>query len=132
MTARSVFAAVAVLGLILTGCGSSTDDAATESTSSSSSPSSSTSSSGTDKGEAAVITIKDFKYEGPDSVAPGTMIKVTNEDDVPHTVTAEGDGGFEVRVEAGATATLKAPAKAGSYPYTCSFHPQMKGTLVVA
>jgi plastocyanin len=40
--------------------------------------------------------------------------------------------GFEVRVESGATATLTAPAKAGNYPYTCSFHPQMKGMLVVA
>jgi hypothetical protein len=60
MTARSVFASVAVLGLILTGCGSSADDAATEKTGSSSSPSSSTSSSAMDMSGAAVITIKDF------------------------------------------------------------------------
>lgn len=132
MTARSVFVSVAVLGLILTGCGSSGDESATKNTSSPSAVSSSGSASGSDMSSAATITIKDFKFEGPDSVAPGTMITVTNEDDVPHTVSAEGDGGFEVSVKAGATGMFKAPAKAGSYPYLCGFHPQMKGTLVVA
>jgi plastocyanin len=80
---------------------------------------------------ASVITIKNFMFSGPSSVSPGAKVMVKNEDGTNHTVTATGAGGFDVTVIAGKTATFVAPAKAGSYPYVCTFHSDMTGTLVV-
>ena len=81
--------------------------------------------------EIVMITIKDFKYEGPDSVGPGAKVVVMNEDAVNHTVTAEKKSDFDVTVEAGSTATFTAPTTPGTYKYICTFHPNMMGTLVV-
>ncbi|WP_155849957.1 hypothetical protein [Arthrobacter sp. H41] len=47
--------------------------------------------------EEVMITITDFEYEMPESIAPGAMVTVVNEDSAPHTVTAEDDGGFDER-----------------------------------
>lgn len=80
--------------------------------------------------EAAAITIADFEFQGPDSVAPGAEVTVTNEDSTSHTVTAD-EGSFDVTVEGGATATFTAPSEPGSYDYVCNFHGDMTGTLVV-
>ncbi|MGI8612722.1 MAG: cupredoxin domain-containing protein [Nocardioidaceae bacterium] len=39
---------------------------------------------------------------------------------------------FDVNVTAGGgTATFTAPTKPGSYPYHCTYHSSMHGTLVV-
>ncbi len=78
-----------------------------------------------------MISIKDFMFSVPASVAPGAMIMITNNDNEAHTVTSK-DGGFDVKVAGrGGTAQLTAPTKAGSYPLTCDFHANMSGTLVV-
>jgi plastocyanin len=78
------------------------------------------------------ITIAGFAFTTPSSVAPGASITVTNQDSVEHTVTADSAGGFSVTVPAGGTATFTAPSAAGSYPFHCSVHPSMHGTLVVS
>lgn len=70
-------------------------------------------------------------FSGPASVSPGSKVNVKNEDSTNHTVTAQGDGGFDVTVQAGSTGTFTAPMKAGSYPYVCTFHADMTATLVV-
>ena len=81
---------------------------------------------------AATITIKDFKYGEPLTVAPGTVVTVTNMDSAPHTVTAEKGQAFDAQVGGGgATVTFTAPSEPGSYPYFCTYHPNMKGTLTV-
>ena len=79
----------------------------------------------------ASIAIKNFAFEVPASVRPGAMIAVSNTDGAPHTVTAKDKGGFDVDVPAGATVIFKAPDEPGEYAITCTFHPQMAGTLVV-
>ena len=79
----------------------------------------------------AVITISDFEFDTPDSIAPGQPILVKNEDTSAHTVTAEGDGGFDVAIDAGATAKFTAPEESGEYSYFCTPHPFMKDTLVI-
>jgi len=79
----------------------------------------------------AVITISDFEFDTPGSIAPGQPILVKNEDTSAHTVTAEGDGGFDVAIDAGATAKFTAPEESGEYPYFCTPHPFMKDTLVI-
>jgi plastocyanin len=80
---------------------------------------------------AAVISIRDFKYEVPGSVKPGAMVTVTNADSVPHTLTVKGEGGFDIEVQGGGTVIFPAPDAPGEYEIFCNFHPQMIGTLVV-
>lgn len=81
---------------------------------------------------AATITIKDFGYGGPITVAPGATVAVTNMDSAGHTVTSDKDAAFDVKVSGhGGTGTLTAPAQSGTYPYHCSYHPDMHGTLIV-
>jgi len=83
--------------------------------------------------EPVVITITDFEFDGPESVAPGSTIMVENTDRSSHTVTSEDDSFVEVIVEGGGdTGTFKAPSEPGEYAYICRFHPEMSGTLVVA
>lgn len=61
---------------------------------------------------------------------PGTEVTVANDDATTHTLTGAG---FDTRdVPAGATRAFTAPATPGEYPFTCAYHPSMKGTLTVA
>ncbi len=84
-----------------------------------------------DAGEVA-IDIADFAFEpGTIEVPVGTTLTWTNRGDAPHTVTAD-DGSFDVEVDASASATLTAPEEPGSYAFTCTIHPKMKGTLNVS
>jgi plastocyanin len=67
-------------------------------------------------------------------VRPGQKVTVTNKDSVAHTVTDKNTHAFDTGNIAanGGTATFTAPAKPGSYPFGCSYHPNMHGTLVVS
>jgi len=135
--------AFAGLIVVLTGCGSSTtpQGAGAASTTSQTPVSSSPATQSTPTSAAApsapaakpvVITIKDFKYTVPASVAPGAKIAVKNDDAQNHTVTSAPKGAFEVTANGGGgTTTFTAPAKPGSYKFTCDFHADMAGTLVV-
>jgi plastocyanin len=79
----------------------------------------------------STITIKGFKYQVPSSVRPGQKLTVRNDDNVAHTVTATAGKTFDVKIAGSGSATLIAPSKAGSYTFTCTYHPYMHGTLVV-
>lgn len=132
---------IAAAGLIigLTGCGSSTTTdgpAGTTSQTSASSPETpatpaSAPTSSAPDAKPAVITVKDFTYTVPASVAPGAKVSVKNLDAQNHTLTSTPKGAFEVLAKAGETVTFTAPTKAGSYPFICDFHADMMGTLVV-
>ena len=143
----TLLALVPALALGLSACGSSdTDASGTTSSSSMSSSMSSTmpmpsesstssvsaepSTSTTADAAEAVISIADFAYKVPASVAPGTKITIKNGDSQAHTVTSK-DGGFDVKVDPNGTATMTAPTKPGTYKFICSFHSNMSGTLVV-
>lgn len=81
---------------------------------------------------AAAITIKDFGYGDPLTVAPGATVTITNMDTAAHTVTADQGAAFDAEVKGGGgTATFTAPMTPGPYPYHCTFHPGMHGTLIV-
>lgn len=59
------------------------------------------------------------------------MVKVFNEDQVAHTLT-DSKGQFNTGdIPAGQSKTFTAPNAKGTYPYICSIHTYMKGTLVV-
>ena len=145
MSTKQGLFTIAAAGLIvtLTGCGTSATTAGAEasSTSNTSSPSPTTSAMSTSPGaapgenasaaEPVLVTIKDFKYTIPSSVAPGSKVTVKNDDAQNHTVTSAPPGAFDVNVPAGGTATFTAPTKPGSYKFICTFHADMTGTLVV-
>ena len=138
-THRIMSLAVAVaLSAALVGCNAS-DEASPESSESSTSESASPSpeESSEEKpseapaDETAVITITDFEFDGPSSVAPGAEVTVENSDSSTHSVTSEDDSFTEVIVEADASGTFTAPMEPGEYEYVCKFHPEMTATLVV-
>ncbi|WP_238342891.1 cupredoxin domain-containing protein [Nocardioides cynanchi] len=128
-------ACLATGALLVAGCGGGSSSAPASSDSMGSmtmgSSPTSTGTSGTTTGAAATVTIKSFAFTGPSSVAPGAKITVKNEDSEAHTLTADGPGGFDVKIDPGASATFTAPTKPGTYPYHCTFHSNMHGTLTV-
>jgi plastocyanin len=85
---------------------------------------------------AASLTIASFLFApAPLSVAPGTVVAVTNRDKAKHTVTSgardEPDGRFDLRLDGNASGTFRAPTEPGTYPYICTIHPGMKATIEV-
>jgi plastocyanin len=82
------------------------------------------------KAGAATITIKNFSYTVPSSVAPGAKIAVTNNDAVAHTVTLKS-AKIDVMVAGNGRASVTAPTKAGTYAITCDYHSNMHANLVV-
>jgi plastocyanin len=131
--------AVILSGTAGCGAGSSTPSATGNPTASTTSvgPSpTSTTSAGTATGSApaaspTAITIKDFAYQTPPSVSPGATVTVTNTDTAEHTVTADEGSAFDVEVTSSGTATFTAPSKPGTYPFHCTYHVNMHGTLTV-
>lgn len=81
--------------------------------------------------EEIVITIRNFEYEMPETVPAGAEITVVNEDTAPHTVTTTETEDFDAIVGGGETTTFTAPTEPGEYPFFCTYHPNMTGTLVV-
>jgi len=61
----------------------------------------------------------------------GQKVIWRNADALPHTATANG-GAFDTGiVTAGASSAAVAMGAAGTFPYHCSVHPSMTGTLTV-
>jgi len=78
-----------------------------------------------------VVTIDGFEFKpGTLTVTKDDVIEWRNADPVPHTATVRGtfDSGA---IAPGKTWRFTASAK-GKFDYVCSFHPTMKGTLIVS
>jgi plastocyanin len=60
----------------------------------------------------------------------GDKVVWANKDPFPHTATA-ADKSFDSREIAAARTWTYVPKKKGTYGYICTYHPSMKGTLVV-
>ncbi len=127
------FLALSVAGVGMLGaCGSSSSSSSAPSAAGAAASATTVASSGGATTAAAasnVITVKNFAFSAA-KVAPSAKVTVKNEDTAKHTMTAD-DKSFDVAIGAGASASLTAPAKAGSYAFHCSIHSSMKGTLVV-
>lgn len=86
------------------------------------------------RGRAAThsVTIEGFAFSPAElTVAAGDTITFTNMDGAPHTATAD-DGSFDTgRLNRGESAEITVTA-AGTLPYKCAFHPNMRGTITVA
>jgi plastocyanin len=74
------------------------------------------------------VTIADFEFGAPVTVAPGTTVTFTNTDSAPHN--AVGDDFKTADLEWGERDTVTFD-QAGTYDYVCTFHPFMKGSIVV-
>ena len=127
MTARSplvvLLAVAAVAGGVAAGGGGDDDDPAT--------PAAAMAQGGAGGASTDRVAIADFAFD-PETVTvdAGTKLTWTNDDQAPHTATAD-DGSFD-------TGTLKlddtgavAIDQPGTYTYYCRFHPFMKGTVEV-
>jgi plastocyanin len=82
----------------------------------------------------SAITIQNFAFSPATLTVPaGTTVMVSNKDSVTHTVTASDSAkSFNTGdISANAMATFKAPSKPGTYPYHCTIHTFMHGTLTV-
>ena len=72
------------------------------------------------------VTIQGFAFSPANfEVAAGDTIIFVNADSAPHTATAE-DGAFDTgRIDPGAQVEVTIPE--GRHPYSCQYHPMMKG-----
>jgi len=79
----------------------------------------------------AEVKIDNFSF-GPQTVTVpiGATVTWTNRDDIPHTVVST-DGVFKSKVRDTDEKFSYTFTKAGTYPYFCSVHPKMTGTIVV-
>jgi plastocyanin len=76
------------------------------------------------------VAIRAMQFDPPTlQVSVGDTVVWTNEDLVPHTVTAAGS--FDSQSLSTKQTWTYTASKAGEYAYGCSFHPTMKGTLTV-
>lgn len=77
------------------------------------------------------IKIDNFSF-GPQTVTVpvGATVTWTNHDDIPHT-SVSTDGLFKSKVMDTDEKFSYTFTKAGSYPYYCTIHPKMTGTVVV-
>jgi plastocyanin len=64
------------------------------------------------------------------NVAPGTTVTFVNNDDVPHTVTAD-NGLFDSEELAPGASFPVVLDGAGTVNYHCEIHPEMQGSIVV-
>ena len=87
----------------------------------------------TTSSEAGAVTagMENFAFAPADvTAAVGETITWTNADSAPHTVTLD-DGSCDTgNIAQGASAGLVFDA-AGSYPYHCTVHPNMTGTITI-
>lgn len=142
-------AAAAVLSVaVLAGCGSSSESASDttvtspgdsvpmESMSSMGSTPAASSSTGSSTGapgaSGATITISNFDFGPAVTVKPGATITVINKDTTPHDVDADDGTSFNTPLVSNGSLTFTAPMTPGTYPFHCSIHANMHGTLTVA
>lgn len=116
---------LAVVPLLLAGCGS--DDPPADA----GADTGSSSAGGGGETTEATITISDFDYGDPLTVAPGTEVTVVNEDSAAHNAN-DANGAFEEPlISQGESATFTAPDEPGTYDLICTAHGQMSGQLIV-
>lgn len=76
------------------------------------------------------VTIRNVAYVPAQiTLRPGDSIVWTNDDIVAHTATSR-TGGFNLQLPPGGTSSV-IMARPGIFDYTCLFHPNMRGRIIV-
>jgi manganese oxidase len=84
------------------------------------------------QGKTMTVSIKNFAFDPPNAtVAPGTTVTWVNDDQVPHTATAN-DGAFDSGTLQPGQSYSFAFDKPGTYAYHCNIHPYMTATVTVS
>lgn len=65
------------------------------------------------------------------SIRAGDTVRWVNKDVIPHTATARQKGGFDSGTLGAGKSWEHRFQTTGEFPYVCTFHPTMKGTLRV-
>ena len=79
----------------------------------------------------AAVKIDNFSFSPATiTVPPGTTVRWTNRDDIPHTVVSE-DKAFKSKVLDTDEQFTYTFTKPGTYGYFCSIHPKMTAKIVV-
>ena len=82
----------------------------------------------------SAIIIKNFAFDPPAlTVKTGTSVTWTNQDPAPHAIVSDTGSPAPFSsgsLPAGASYTFTF-TQAGTYPYSCSIHPSMKGSITV-
>jgi plastocyanin len=127
-----------VAALALAACGDDDSDTAanggattTETESTTPEPSGNTPAPGGDAVRAEKVEIVEFTYQpDPVTIEEGGKVTWINRDSAPHTATADDDSFDTGTLEEGKlkSETFK---DAGTYPYFCEIHPDMRGTVKV-
>lgn len=82
---------------------------------------------------AMTVTIQSFIYHPARfTVSPGATITVINDDQVIHTLTADGGTFNSGDVANGVPTTFQAPKQPGTYPFHDRIRPYMTGILTVS
>jgi plastocyanin len=109
-----VITLLAVVGTLAAGCGGGKS-----------------SSGGGSQSSGTAVTIDNLAFSPATlNVKAGQQVTWTNKQDIAHTVTADA-GAFDHQMPTGATFSFTF-AKAGSFPYHCTIHPSMHGTIAVS
>ena len=145
MLPRRILAVAAGSLLMLAACSSSTPSsppasAAASAPPASAAPASAPASAGAStaavcstSGDAGVVSvsIKNFTFTPAQVNAKvGQVIKFSNDDSTAHTATLDDNACGTGNIEAGAANGLVFTA-AGSHPFHCAIHTQMKGTITI-
>jgi len=81
------------------------------------------------------VVIAEFKFEpAAVTVHAGDTVEWKNDDIVPHTATADGEAqkpAFDTGTIDTGAAWRYVARKKGTYNYSCTLHPNMKGKLIV-
>jgi len=77
----------------------------------------------------AKVLIQNMKFNPPTiEVQKGAIVEWTNSDITPHTATS---GTFDSRTIESDKSWRHTFTEVGSFPYACTFHPEMRGTVTV-
>lgn len=118
---RLLIPAAAGLMLMLSGCGAGSGHAGSAGATRSAAPS----------GGTVHVAIRAYAFSPPTlTVASGTRVIFTNDDQTAHTATSMTPG-FDTGTVAPAASRSITLRKPGSYSYYCQFHAFMKATIVV-
>lgn len=78
------------------------------------------------------VTMRDNEFDPADFTASSDTITVSNEGQALHSFTV-ADGGIDQQVQAGDSADVDLSGlEAGTHDLTCTFHPEMTGSVTVA
>lgn len=78
------------------------------------------------------IVVSNYAYAVRTTVKPGQLVTVVNDDQANHSLAADANDAFDVRVSGGGgVETFAAPMTPGTYEFHCKYHAGMHGSLIV-